>query len=99
VLEASAHAIPVVAARSGGFPEIVTDGVTGCLFTAADSTSLAEALSLIADGEVRQRIGQNARELMRVKFTPQAMGDGFIGAICEFGLSKARSQLTSSNAL
>src|SRR5207248_3406550 len=35
-VEASFHAVPVVAARRGGLPEIIEDGVTGFLFEAGN---------------------------------------------------------------
>ena len=50
VIEAGAYGLPVVAARSGGFPELVIDGTTGLLFDAGDVASLAAALEkLIID--------------------------------------------------
>ena len=44
VLEAMAAGLPVVASKVGDVPRLVDDGVSGCLVSAHDSASLAEAL-------------------------------------------------------
>src|SRR5262249_507452 len=49
-LEAGAHGLPVVAARSGGLPEIVLDETTGLLFEPGNPSDLARSLErLIRD--------------------------------------------------
>lgn len=45
-LEASATGVPVVAGRSGGAPETVVDGTTGCV---VDGTDVAEVAGRVAD--------------------------------------------------
>jgi glycosyltransferase involved in cell wall biosynthesis len=53
---------PVVAARSGGIPDIVTDGVNGCLFDPADPNGLLEASRrLLADRDGRDQLRRHAR--------------------------------------
>lgn len=47
VLEAYAHGVPVVAADSGGIPEIVRHGRTGYVYPANDPDSLVRALDLL----------------------------------------------------
>ena len=44
VMEAKALALPVVATRVGGLPEMIVDGVDGLLVAPGDPASLAEAL-------------------------------------------------------
>jgi glycosyltransferase involved in cell wall biosynthesis len=44
VLEAMAHGVAVVAARVGGIPHLVTDGVTGILIDASHADAFAAAL-------------------------------------------------------
>src|SRR5205823_2145340 len=46
--EASLHGVPVVAARVGGIPEFVTDGVNGLLYDATSANELAAALQDLA---------------------------------------------------
>jgi glycosyltransferase involved in cell wall biosynthesis len=59
ILEAMAAALPVVATRVGGVPEVVVDGETGLLVEPEDAAELAEALDRVASDEAfRQRLGQ-----------------------------------------
>jgi glycosyltransferase involved in cell wall biosynthesis len=62
LLEAMAAGTPVVAARSGGIPDIVTDGVNGYLFDPADEEgAIAATKRLFARPEERENLRQNAR--------------------------------------
>lgn len=55
VLEAMAAAVPVVATRVGGIPELVVDGETGVLVDVDDPEAMAAAIqSLAADPERRE---------------------------------------------
>jgi glycosyltransferase involved in cell wall biosynthesis/GT2 family glycosyltransferase len=49
VLEAMSLGTPVVAAATGGIPELVTDGESGLLVPPADSRSLADAISRVIE--------------------------------------------------
>lgn len=62
VLEAFASGLPVVAARVGGVPDVVREGVTGCTFAAGDVDGLVEAVRCIVArrGELAQ-MGAAAR--------------------------------------
>jgi glycosyltransferase involved in cell wall biosynthesis len=64
LLEAMAAGCPVVAARSGGIPDIVTDGVNGYLFEPkADVQSAVTAtIRLLEQQQERETIRQNARK-------------------------------------
>ncbi|MGF1675270.1 MAG: glycosyltransferase family 4 protein [Rivularia sp. (in: cyanobacteria)] len=64
LLEAMAAGCPVVAARSGGIPDIVTDGVNGYLFepTSDDASAIAATLRLLEEKQQREVIRQNARQ-------------------------------------
>ncbi|HVG82319.1 MAG TPA: glycosyltransferase family 4 protein [Methylomirabilota bacterium] len=58
ILEAEAAALPVVAARVGGVPEIVADGQTGLLAPANDPAAFAVAVAtLLQDERLRLRLG------------------------------------------
>lgn len=62
LLEAMAAGCPVVAARSGGIPDIVTDGVNGYLFDPTDENGAIVATQrLLAHQEERETLRQNAR--------------------------------------
>ncbi|MCJ8283543.1 MAG: glycosyltransferase family 1 protein [Rivularia sp. ALOHA_DT_140] len=64
LLEAMAAGCPVVAARSGGIPDIVTDGVNGYLFepSSDDVGAIDATLRLLEEKQEREVIRQNARE-------------------------------------
>jgi glycosyltransferase involved in cell wall biosynthesis len=62
LLEAMAAGTPVVAARSGGIPDIVTDGVNGYLFDPTDAEGATVATQrLFANPEERENLRQSAR--------------------------------------
>jgi len=62
LLEAMAAGCPVVGARRGGIPDIVTDGENGRLYDPEDPESLTEAVSgLLGDDTARARLRQAAR--------------------------------------
>jgi glycosyltransferase involved in cell wall biosynthesis len=61
VVEAYAAGIPVLAARRGGLPEVVTDGITGFLFEPGPS-ELAELMRrLLDERQLRLALGDGAR--------------------------------------
>jgi glycosyltransferase involved in cell wall biosynthesis len=63
LLEAMAAGCPVIAANSGGIPDIVTDGVNGFLFDPQDENGAREATArLFADAELRSQLRLNARQ-------------------------------------
>jgi len=62
LLEAMAAGCPVVAARSGGIPDIVTDGVNGYLFDPRDEQgAIAATQRLLQEQTERETLRQNAR--------------------------------------
>ncbi|HMP39206.1 MAG TPA: glycosyltransferase, partial [Roseiflexaceae bacterium] len=61
---------PVVAAHTGGLPEVVRHGETGLLAAPADATALADAIgTLLGDAALRERMGTAAAEWVRAMFT------------------------------
>jgi glycosyltransferase involved in cell wall biosynthesis len=63
LLEAMAAGCPVVAARSGGIPDIVTDGVNGYLFEPDDPDGAITATkSLLSATQAREELRHNARQ-------------------------------------
>ncbi len=74
VIEAMMAGLPVVATRVGGVPELVEHGVTGLLVPAGDVGALREALgALLADRELRARMGAAGRQRALERFTAQRM--------------------------
>jgi glycosyltransferase involved in cell wall biosynthesis len=65
-LEAQSCALPVVAFRNGGIPEVVRDGATGLLVTPYSLKDLTEAIEkLILSRELRSQMGQAGRHYVR----------------------------------
>jgi glycosyltransferase involved in cell wall biosynthesis len=63
LLEAMAAGCPVVAANSGGIPDIVTDGVNGYLFDPNDPDGAIFAIQrLFTNSSERQKMRDNARQ-------------------------------------
>jgi glycosyltransferase involved in cell wall biosynthesis len=69
--EALIAGVPVIAADTGGLPEIVRDGVDGCLYHPGDVTVLVEKLEwLLSNDELRMRIGQSTSDSVE-RFMPE----------------------------
>jgi len=77
LLEASAAGVPIVAARAGGIPEAVADGVNGCLFTPGDVDALRDrVIALAGDPAERARLGDGGRRRVAERFSVDAMVEG-----------------------
>ncbi len=73
LIEAAATSRAVAASRIGGIPDIVLDDVTGLLFEPGSEQGVADAVCrLLADAELRQRLGAAARERARDEFSATA---------------------------
>jgi glycosyltransferase involved in cell wall biosynthesis len=77
VLEAMAHAKPVLVSDIEGNRSIVKEGANGFLFRdAAEFMKKAEVL--LADPGLRERVGRNGRALVHAKLTPEAEGHAYL---------------------
>jgi glycosyltransferase involved in cell wall biosynthesis len=80
-LEAMAHGRPVVASAVGGLKDLVVDGETGLLVPPRDPEALRAALErLLADAELRRRLGAAGRERARERFSWPAVTDATLAA-------------------
>jgi len=78
LLEALLARLAVVAADVGGVSEIVHDGETGLLVPADDPDALARAIRrLLADADLRQRLGEQGRQHVLERFTADHMTRAF----------------------
>jgi glycosyltransferase involved in cell wall biosynthesis len=85
ILEAMSAALPVVATRVGGTPEIV-DGSCGVLVAARDPKALAGALTdLNANPERRKTMGREARQRVEERYTIERMVDEYRSAYLRVG--------------
>lgn len=78
VLEAMATALPVVASRVGGVPQLVLEGETGFLVPPADAAALAAALAAyVDDPALRARHGAAGRVHVQAHYSVDAMVAGY----------------------
>lgn len=79
--EAMAYGRPVVATAVGGLLDAVEDGVTGRLVPAGDPSALSATIEeLLADEQLRHRLGAAAREAARSRFSWEATTEATIRA-------------------
>lgn len=75
VFEAGIFGVPSVVALADRIEDVVEDGVTGLIVGERDPAALADALARLAsDGELRRRLGEEARRRYAVQFDPARIG-------------------------
>ncbi|MCV9936369.1 glycosyltransferase [Boseaceae bacterium BT-24-1] len=80
VIEAFAHGVPVIGAKSGGIPETIQPGINGALFEPGDDAALAEAIMAFAKDRTlvaRQSAGALAAA---ARYTPDRIAAAY-GAV------------------
>ena len=81
ILEAMAAALPVVATRAGGNPELVLDGVAGILVPVRSADGMAQALGRLRESPAeRQSMGAAGRERLVGQFGLERMVDDYFRA-------------------
>jgi N-acetyl-alpha-D-glucosaminyl L-malate synthase BshA len=68
-LEAMACGVPAIACNVGGLPEVITDGVDGCLLPVGDIEAMTRAArSLLSDSDQHARFADAARSAAETRF-------------------------------
>jgi glycosyltransferase involved in cell wall biosynthesis len=81
-VEAALSRRAVIAARVGGLPEIVRDGVTGILVEPGDAAALARAIeSLVADPALAESYGREAQRAAAFRFSPDQAEDRLLAEL------------------
>jgi glycosyltransferase involved in cell wall biosynthesis len=76
IIEAMSCEVPVIATRSGAFPEIVAEGKTGLLVERGDANALAGAiLRLLANEDLRNSMGKAGRQRVMEIFSFKKISD------------------------
>lgn len=76
-VEAMMASVPVIATRSGGPEEIITDEVSGMLVPVKDSGAIVGAILKMMDTSIRTRVVDEARRTATERFSLQSMLDGY----------------------
>ena len=78
LVEAMMSGVPIVASRSGGIPDVVTDGETGLLVAERDPAALADAIvRLLSDRNLSHRMARAAARDAERRFAPPAIARRF----------------------
>ena len=88
VLESFALGKPMIGARIGGIPELVTDGQTGWTFESGDVDELADRLRNVA-AEPNSRIaemGRNSRSFVETHFSRAGYADAMLALYSSLGV-------------
>jgi glycosyltransferase involved in cell wall biosynthesis len=80
IMDAACCRLPVVATRTGGIPELVSDGVDGLLVPLGDAAALGQALARCLDEPaLRERLGAAAAQTAATRFHASAMVEAYAG--------------------
>lgn len=89
LLEAQYFGVASVVTNVGGIPEVIEDGYNGLIVQPKDTDGLASAiLKVLRDDSMRNRLGQNGKEVFRHRFTIDKMADTYIDLIDKILIDK-----------
>lgn len=76
ILEAKAAGLPIIACRTGGIPDIISDTNDGILVQPKDAKSLADAIELLLkNDEMRKHLGSTARYNISTVQAPESVAN------------------------
>ncbi|MGB5544816.1 MAG: glycosyltransferase family 4 protein [Gammaproteobacteria bacterium] len=78
LLDAMASGLPVVASRVGGIPELIEDGVNGCLLEVDDVPGMAQVLCALAGDPARRAQMIKANRLRASEFSAAVMTERYL---------------------
>jgi len=92
-LEAMHLGTPVISTSVGGLGDMMEDGKTGLVVRCADPEEIARAVTdLRSDPELRQRITEQARELVNTKFSGDAVAEEFLTILGAYVEDRGRNR-------
>jgi glycosyltransferase involved in cell wall biosynthesis len=90
LLEAMAAGVPVVATRVGAIPSLIPDASKGSLIEPGSAAAIVQGITpLLSDGELRRKVGENAREHVREKFSAGRMAERYLQLYAEAAQHRA----------
>jgi glycosyltransferase involved in cell wall biosynthesis len=93
LLDAMAAGKPIVATRTGGIPEVVSDGETGLLVPPRDHHALADAIvRLLNDAQLRRGMGEAGRARAKALFSAERMVQNTLNVYQRVALEPHREQ-------
>ncbi|MEO1129454.1 MAG: glycosyltransferase family 4 protein, partial [Planctomycetota bacterium] len=99
VLEAASVGLPVVSADLGAIPEVIVNGETGFVCPPANMDAYAAAIErLIADPDLRERLGRAARQRVLEQFNPDRSYGGLIDRLVQLADEKSPRTQQVENA-
>ena len=79
VCEALRAGLPVITTRVGALPEVVREGVGGCLVSPGEVAALRDALRrLLGDSALRTRMGEANRQVAADWFDEERMAAAYV---------------------
>lgn len=72
-VEAMMAGVPIIATRSGGPEEIISDGESGLLIPVGDSDAIVSAIQRLNDSTLKRQITERALESAKTKFSLENM--------------------------
>jgi glycosyltransferase involved in cell wall biosynthesis len=91
LVEAGLMSKPVVASRVSGIPELVKNNITGILVEPRSPKELTQGIvELLNSPEKAKRMGENARAMMKDRFSAEKMVDRIDNLYKELLASKSR---------
>jgi glycosyltransferase involved in cell wall biosynthesis len=97
MLEAMATGLPIVTTGVGAIPDVIKNDKNGMIMEKGDFKCLEEILlSLISDPEKRKKLGGNAYETVREKYSNERMTERYLNV---YNKSTARFQRSSRCSL
>jgi asparagine synthase (glutamine-hydrolysing) len=84
VMEAQALGVPVVAARTGGIPDLIEHGQSGFIVDGDDPMDFARAcLSILRNEDLAEKMGRSGAARVQGLFSRTAMAKGYLRLIAE----------------
>ena len=91
--EAMAAGLPVIVTDHVGISQEIADAAAGIVVPANSSSALADAIEKLADADFRRTAGENARRLVKEKFSEEKFGAALLnlyeGVLINASVSKA----------